>query len=203
MVGLAKKNPIPSSQLTSITRLLGLRHVLFCFGHKVGRIFCILEGSVYDDICFTDQVSQWPRASIVFHRHHAYLAFATCSNSDVVTIEHLFTHFGRTASNTSSVLVFEAYDEPAKSPTHPDNAENYYGIFDSNCLLKDLNTRLLPNTSFDPSINLGCQGFNAGSTFSITGTQPGNATNQPSFLVEIQQTNPATSKEVSMDVQTS
>jgi len=108
--------------------------------------------------------------------------------------------FVRTASNTSSALVFEAYDEPAKSPAHPDNAENYYGIFDTNCSLKDLNTQLLPDTVFDPGKNPGCQGYTEGSTFSITGTQPGNAINQPSFLVGIKQTNPATSDDASMDV---
>ena len=108
--------------------------------------------------------------------------------------------FVRTTSYTSSVLVFEAYDEPAKSPTHPDNAENHYGIFDSDCVLKDGNTNLLPNTGFDSGTNLGCQGFTEGTTFSISGTQPDNAHSQPPFQVEIQQINQFTSEDASMNV---
>jgi exo-beta-1,3-glucanase (GH17 family) len=108
--------------------------------------------------------------------------------------------FVRTPSNKAGVLVFEAYDEPAKDPVHSDDAENYYGLFNTNCNLKSGNTNFLPNTGFDPASNLGCQGFTRGSTFSIVGTQQGSETNQPPFKVEIQQTNPTTSKDASMVV---
>ncbi|OQK15327.1 hypothetical protein AU255_17805 [Methyloprofundus sedimenti] len=143
----------------------------------------------------TDGTGQWAQ-------YFCYLNNTPCEPSVANAADYLqdLYSFVRTASNTSSALVFEAYDEPAKSPAHPDNAENYYGIFDSNCSLKDLNTQLLPDTGFDPGKNPGCQGYTEGSTFSITGTQPGNAVNQPSFLVEIKQTNPATSDDASMDV---
>lgn len=103
-------------------------------------------------------------------------------------------------SNLSGALIFEAYDEPAKSPTHPDNAENHYGLFDTDCILKDQNTRLLPNTGFDPDTHLGCQGYTKGTSFSIAGTQPNAATNQPPFSVEIQQTNPETTLSANMTV---
>lgn len=105
--------------------------------------------------------------------------------------------FVKNQSNNASVLVFEAYDEPAKSPTHPDNAENYYGLFDSDCTLKSSNTNLLPNTAFVTGTTQGCQGFTSGTTFTVSGTQNGNATNQPPFTVMITQTNPVTSADAS------
>ena len=108
--------------------------------------------------------------------------------------------FVRTPSNTASALVFEAYDEPAKSPAHPDNAENFYGVFDTNCSLKQGNTNLLPNTGFNPGTFLGCQGFVKGTTFFVVGTQEDSEHSQPPFRVEIQQSNPTTSQDASMDV---
>ncbi len=114
-------------------------------------------------------------------------------------LQDVYSYVKKT-SNLSGALIFEAYDEPAKSPTHPDNAENHYGLFDTDCSLKDQNTKLLPNTGFDPSTNLGCQGYTQGTSFSIAGTQPNAATNQPPFLVEIQQTNPDTMISAGMTV---
>ncbi len=143
----------------------------------------------------TEGTGQW--ADYYCYNHNIPCEPSVANAADYLQAVYSFV---LTPGNTSSVLVFEAYDEPAKSPTHPDNAENHYGLFDSNCSLKDLNTDLLPDTGFDPGTNLGCQGFTAGSTFSVVGTQPGAATNQPPFQVEIQQTNPTTSLDASMDV---
>jgi hypothetical protein len=114
-------------------------------------------------------------------------------------LQAVYTFIG-TAGNTSGVLVFEAYDEPAKDPAHADDAENHYGLFDSNCTLKNSNTNLLPNTAFVPANNPGCQGFTSGQTFAVVGTQPNNATNQPPFTVAIAQTNPVTNQSGSMTV---
>jgi len=108
--------------------------------------------------------------------------------------------FVRKPANNAGVLVFEAYDEPAKDAIHADDAENYYGLFDTQCKLKKNNTGFLPNKGFVPTANLGCQGYTSGTLFSVVGTQQGSVTNQPPFKVEIQQTNPATSKNASMSV---
>ncbi len=114
-------------------------------------------------------------------------------------LQALYAFVG-TAGNASGALVFEAYDEPAKDPANPNDAENYYGLFDSNCVLKNNNTNLLPNTAFVPASNPGCQGFNGGQTFTVVGTQPGSVTNQPPFTVAIAQTNPVTGQDGSMTV---
>ncbi len=105
--------------------------------------------------------------------------------------------FINTPSNKSSALVFEAYDEPAKAlPTT--SAENYYGVFDSNCNLKGPNNLgLIPNQSFSPDNNLGCQGFTSGALIPVsiyTGTQTAP------FTVQITQRNPTTSQDASMTV---
>ena len=108
--------------------------------------------------------------------------------------------FVRNASNNSSLLAFAAYDEPAKDPTHTDNAENYYGLFDSNCYLKNNNVNLLPNPAFQPAANAGCQGYTSGVRIAVVGTQPGSVTNQPTFIVNVSQVNPVTGKDASMCV---
>ncbi|VEG90880.1 hypothetical protein [Legionella spiritensis] len=64
----------------------------------------------------------------------------------------LYSYVGNSANN-SGALVFEAYDEPAKDPVNADNAENFYGVFDSNCNLKALS--LLPDSSFSTAANPG------------------------------------------------
>ena len=105
--------------------------------------------------------------------------------------------FINTLSNNSSVLIFEAYDEPTKG-TPTSNAENYYGVFDSNCNLKGPNNlSLIPNQAFDPANQLGCQGFTSGALIPVliyTGTQTAQ------FTVQITQINPMTSQDASMTV---
>lgn len=108
--------------------------------------------------------------------------------------------FVKTTGNNSGALVFEAYDEPAKDPGNPTDAENFYGVFDTNCNLKNNNTSLLPNTNFSTTSNLGCQGYINGALFVVVGTQPGNLTNQPPFTVQVTQTNPTTGKNASFTV---
>jgi hypothetical protein len=105
--------------------------------------------------------------------------------------------FVNTPSNNSGALVFEAYDEPAKDPVNSTNAENYYGVFDSNCNLKDNNVNLLPNTAYVPGSNYGCQGFTRGALFTVVGL---NLAAQAPFTVAVSQTNPVTSQAASMSV---
>ncbi|WED42726.1 hypothetical protein [Legionella cardiaca] len=102
--------------------------------------------------------------------------------------------FVRNSGHNSGALVFEAYDEPAKDPGNPNDAENFYGVFDSNCNLKSIN--LLPNTSFVTATNPGCRGFTQGALLVVVG----NTTTQPPFTVQIQQTNPITQNTASMTV---
>lgn len=108
--------------------------------------------------------------------------------------------FVRNTNNRSGALIFEAYDEPAKDPQHASDAENHYGLFTRNCMLKNGNTNLLPNTRFVAADHLGCKGFIQGETFTVVGTQPNAATNQPPFTVAIRQTNPITLRSASMSV---
>jgi len=98
-------------------------------------------------------------------------------------------------SNNSGTLVFEAYDEPAKDPVHADNAENFYGVFNSNCELK--NIKLLPDPAFSEANHPGCKGFTSGALFNVVG---GNVQTQPQFSVQISQTNPVTSENAGMTV---
>jgi hypothetical protein len=105
--------------------------------------------------------------------------------------------FVQDTSNNSGALVFEAYDEPAKDPVNPTDAENFYGMFDSNCNLKNNNTSLLPNTGYAPGSNYGCQGFTNGALFTVVGL---NLAAQAPFTVQISQTNPITSQDASMTV---
>jgi len=104
----------------------------------------------------------------------------------------LYTYVGITGNN-SGILVFEAYDEPAKDPSG-NSAEDYYGVFDSNCtFVNNKSVTLLPNTSFNIANYPGCQGFinnggsSAGAIYTIAGF---NQTSQPPFTVQILQTNP-------------
>ncbi|MFT4058715.1 MAG: hypothetical protein QM652_04110 [Legionella sp.] len=95
--------------------------------------------------------------------------------------------FVNTPSNNSGVLVFEAYDEPAKMPGGT-SMEDYYGMFDYNCNLKGPNNvNLLPNTSYSPGNNLGCQGFSGGALLTIVGFGT-------LYTLIITQTNPITRK---------
>ncbi|HLF66503.1 MAG TPA: hypothetical protein VI522_02710, partial [Gammaproteobacteria bacterium] len=101
----------------------------------------------------------------------------------------------RDASNLSGVLVFYAHDEPAKSPS-PNDAENFYGMFDADCNLKNNDTTLLPNTAYNYSSNHGCQGFVQGALLVVVGS----VQNQPPFTVAITQQNPETNLSASMNV---
>ncbi|MFO1417892.1 MAG: hypothetical protein U1E83_04420 [Methylotetracoccus sp.] len=114
-------------------------------------------------------------------------------------LQALYRYVGQVRNN-AGLLVFEAYDEPAKDAANPNDAENYYGVFDTNCALKKNNTNLLPNTTYDPSTPAACQGFVQGINVTVAGTQPGATTNQPPFTVAITQTNPASGLDGSMNV---
>lgn len=101
--------------------------------------------------------------------------------------------FVKNTANNSGVLVFEAYDEPAKVPGGT-SMEDYYGVFDSDCNLKGPNnTFLIPNTSYSPTATLGCQGFSRGALLTIVGF------GHPYTLV-ITQTNPVTNKNASITI---
>lgn len=103
----------------------------------------------------------------------------------------------RNAVNLSSAFVFYAYDEPAKNPFDSNDAENFYGMFDTNCNLKNNNTALLPNTAYNTTTNYGCQGFSNGALFVPAGM---STTAQPPFTVEITQQNPTTNQTADMTV---
>ncbi|BAN69207.1 hypothetical protein EBS_1306 [endosymbiont of unidentified scaly snail isolate Monju] len=84
-----------------------------------------MKGSVYDDICFTDQISQRPRSSIVFHHQHACLALIACPNPDIVTIKYLFTYFVVGALNAdcdiSKTMRLEGVYRPTADGTETEN----------------------------------------------------------------------------------
>lgn len=106
--------------------------------------------------------------------------------------QSLYT-FIQTANNNASLLGFIAYDVPTAVVSDPDNAENFYGLFDQNCSLKD--PALVPNASFTPSNYPACMGFSQGALIPIdiyTGQQ------SAPFTVQITQTNPATSQDASL-----
>lgn len=117
------------------------------------------------------------------------------SEANAATYLSALYAYVRDTSNLSGLLVFEAYDEPYKDP-NPDNAENFYGVFDSNCNLKNNDTNLLPNTAYDASSNYGCQGFIQGALLVMSGT----LTNQPPFTVALTQQNPVTAQSANMTV---
>jgi hypothetical protein len=91
--------------------------------------------------------------------------------------------FVGTSTNNAGVLVFEAYDEPAK-PTIG-SMENFYGVFDQNCVLKTYNTtNAIPSTSFSQTTTQGCNGYSQGAQLSVVGF--------PTYNISITQTNPQT-----------
>lgn len=145
----------------------------------------------------------WATAGDPRYNDYACSILGTCQPNIASAAEYLqdLYDFVRKPGNTSSALVFEAYDEPAKA-TPAANLENHYGIFDADCTLKGNNSNLLPNTGFDPATNVGCHGFTKGSMFSVAGTQPDPdaKTSQPPFTVEIQQINPTTNMDASISV---
>ncbi len=83
--------------------------------------------------------------------------------------------------NSSGLLAFEAYDEPSKA-SPPSNAENFYGVFDSNCFQKS--AVLVPNNIMVAAT--GCQGYTDGALLVVNGTTPPA---QPAFTIV--STNPA------------
>lgn len=120
---------------------------------------------------------------------------APSEGNEATYLSALYTYV-RDASNLSGVLVFYAHDEPAKSP-NPNDAENFYGMFDADCNLKNNDTTLLPNTAYNSANNYGCQGFAQGALLVIVG---GSVQNQPLFTVELTQQNPETNQSASMTV---
>lgn len=46
------------------------------------------------------------------------------------------------------LLVFEAFDEPTKTPVKAGDAEKYYGVFNSNNTVKDSDNEMLPNSQY-------------------------------------------------------
>lgn len=134
-----------------------------------------------------------------FAQYYCYLNGNICAPSEANAALYLSALYGfvGNSANNSGALVFEAYDEPAKDSTNPTDAENFYGIFDTNCNLKNNDTTLLPNTSYVPGNNYGCQGFINGATFTVVGINPAS---QPTFTVAVSQTNPTTSQDASLTV---
>lgn len=99
--------------------------------------------------------------------------------------------FVKDTNNLAGVLVFEAYDEPAKVPGGT-SMEDYYGVFDENCNLKGPNNNaLLPDASYSPGANLGCQGYAKGALLTIVGF------GHP-YTLAITQRNPVTGKDASI-----
>lgn len=81
-------------------------------------------------------------------------------------------------ANSSGLLAFEAYDEPSKDLVNANSAENFYGVFDSNCNQKA--AALVPNNIM--VTEAGCQGYTDGALLVVFGTTtPGNP--QPAFTV--------------------
>lgn len=101
----------------------------------------------------------------------------------------------RDTSHLSGALAFYAYDEPAAAPD-PTDAENFYGVFDSNCNLKNNDLNLLPNTAYSPAAHNGCQGFVQGALFVAVG----DPSAQPPFTVAITQQNPTTLQNIATNV---
>lgn len=101
--------------------------------------------------------------------------------------------FVKNTANNAALLVFEAYDEPAKVAGGT-SMEDYYGVFDQNCNLKGPNNLgLIPNSSYSPTANLGCQGFSKGALLTIIGF--GNP-----YTLIVTQTNPTTNKSASITI---
>lgn len=124
-----------------------------------------------------------------------YACGSTCKPSianEATYLKALYQFVNNTANN-SGVLVFEAYDEPAKVPDGT-SMEDYYGVFDQNCNLKGPNnTALLPNTNFSTTAYLGCQGFSKGGLLTIVGFGT-------PYTLAITQKNPTTGKNASITI---
>ena len=126
----------------------------------------------------------------------SYPACAPSVANAALYLQALYT-FVRTTSNNAGVLAFEAYDEPTKTPVG--SMEDYYGVFDKNCNLKDNNTSLLPDTSYVPGSNYGCQGYVNGALMIVTAQFLTPSTSL--FTVTISNnTNPTTSQSANMTV---
>ncbi len=92
----------------------------------------------------------------------------------------------------AGVLVFEAYDEPAKPygmppKIAPNDAEHFYGVFDKNC--KQKAAGLIPKNTL--VTELGCQGYANGSLLTLVGY------GKP-YTIHIVQNNPLTHKDASI-----
>lgn len=98
--------------------------------------------------------------------------------------------FVRDSGNNAGLLVFEAYDEPAKVPGGND-MEDYYGVFDQNCFPK---TSSLPPALQASPVKTGCQGYSNGALLTVVG-----GFNHP-YTVIISQTNPVTGADASITV---
>lgn len=86
--------------------------------------------------------------------------------NELAYLNALYT-FVNNSSNNAGLLVFEAYDEPAKVPGGTD-MEDYYGVFDQNCNLKHT-FALPPKNKFNPFVQTGCQGYSNGALLTIVG----------------------------------
>lgn len=100
--------------------------------------------------------------------------------------------FVNTPGNNAGLLVFEAYDEPAKVPGAT-SMEDYYGVFDQNCYPK-YNAGLLPKHDKSLVSQTGCQGYSNGALLTVVG-----GFGHP-YTVIIQQTNPTTGADASITV---
>lgn len=83
--------------------------------------------------------------------------------------------FVNNPANSSGLLAFEAYDEPSKVVDQT-SAEDYYGVFDSNCFQKS--AALVPNNIM--VAETGCQGYTDGALLVVNGTTPPA---QPAFTI--------------------
>ncbi len=98
--------------------------------------------------------------------------------------------FVKTLANNAGVLVFEAYDEPAKVAGNTD-MEDYYGVFDQNCYPK-YNIPLPNGNSL--ITQTGCQGYSNGALLTLVG-----GFGHP-YTVIVQQKNPTTGADASITV---
>ncbi|MBI2785390.1 MAG: hypothetical protein HYX60_03410 [Legionella longbeachae] len=94
--------------------------------------------------------------------------------------------FVNTSTNKAGVLVFEAYDEPAKVTIG--SMEDYYGVFDQNCVLKTYGStaNAIPNASFSQANYQGCNGYSDGAQLTVVGF--------PTYNISITQSNPVTTQ---------
>lgn len=100
--------------------------------------------------------------------------------------------FVRNQTNNAGLLVFEAYDEPAKVPGGTD-MEDYYGVFDQNCNPKG-SIPFLPEHTIHSGTETGCQGYSNGALLTVVG-----GFGHP-YTVVIRQNNPVTGADASITV---